>query len=202
MKRDDYMKHLDRAFTKAPPELTSSVEAAFQKGEEAMKQRHKIMTALSVAAAIAVLCAALALAAGTMLKPRRDNVVAARGKGERPSVYTPVPEATPQPEQALYFATEGGVYYHTDAHCMGMLNAMPIIEAEALADGKQPCPVCVTGKAASEESTAKEAVQTLNSEIAVDWVKHLDERSANAQGFWVYLSSELSRLRVRLQADA
>ena len=48
-----------------------------------MKQRHKIMTALSVAAAVAILCAALALAAGTMLRPRRDNVVAARGKGER-----------------------------------------------------------------------------------------------------------------------
>lgn len=193
MKRDDYLKHLDRAFTKAPPELTSSVEAAFQKGEEAMKQRHKIMTALSVAAAVAILCAALALAAGTMLRPRRDNVVVARGKGQSAPAYTPVPETTPQPEQALYYTTEGGVYYHTEAHCMGMMNAMPITEADALADGKQPCPVCVNGEAASEESAAAEAAQTLNAEIAVDWVKLLDEKSANAQGFWVYLSSEPNR---------
>ena len=82
MKRDDYLKHLDRAFTQAPPELTASVEEAFRRGEEAMKQRHKIMTALSVAAAIAVLCAALALAAGTMLKPRRDSVVGERGSAQ------------------------------------------------------------------------------------------------------------------------
>ena len=201
MKRDDYLKHLDRAFTKTPPELTASVEEAFQKGEEAMKQRHKIMTALSVAAAVAVLCAALALAAGTMLKPRRDSVVAARGKWERPSVYTPVPETTPQPEQALYYATKGGVYYHTDVHCMGMMNAVPITEADALAAGKQPCPVCVTGEAASEESAAEEAQQTLNAEIAVDRVKHLDEKSANAQGFWVYLSSEPNRAWVFYATD-
>ena len=116
MKCDDYLKHLDRAFTQAPPELTASVEEAFRRGEEAMQQRHKIMTALSVAAAVAILCAALALAAGTMLKPRRDDVVAARGKGERAPTFSPVPEASPQPEQALVFATEGGVYYHTDAH--------------------------------------------------------------------------------------
>ncbi len=136
-----------------------------------------------------------------MLKPRRDSVVAARGKGERPSVYTPVPETTPQPEQALYFATKEGKYYHTDADCMGMRNALPITEAEALADDKQPCPVCVTGETASEESTAEEASQTLNAEIAVDWVKHLDERSANAQGFWVYLSSEPNRAWVFYATD-
>ena len=166
-----------------------------------MNQRHKIMTALSVAAAVAVLCAALALAAGTMLKPRRDDVVAARGRGESTPTHTPVPEATPQPEQALVFATMGGVYYHTDAHCMGMMNAVPIAEADALAAGKQPCPVCVTGETASEESTAEEASQTLNAEIAVDWVKHLDERSANAQGFWVYLSSEPNRAWVFYATD-
>lgn len=187
MKRDDYLKHLDRAFTKAPPELTSSVEAAFQKGEEAMKQRHKIMTALSVAAAIAVLCAALALAAGTMLKPRRDDVVTARGKGERAPTFSPVPEATPQPEQALVFATKGGVYYHTDAHCMGMMNAVPIAEADALAAGKQPCPVCVTGEATSEDSGTDAA---LTAEGVVERVRQIDERAAKARGFWVYLSTE------------
>lgn len=187
MKRDDYLKHLDRAFTQTPPELTASVEEAFRRGEEAMKQRHKIMTALSVAAAVAILCAALALAAGTMLKPRRDDVVAARGKGERAPTFSPVPEASPQPEQALVFATEGGVYYHTDAHCMGMLNAVPIAEADALAAGKQPCPVCVTGEAIPEESGTDAA---LTAEGVVERVRQIDERAAKARGFWVYLSTE------------
>ena len=187
MKCDDYLKHLDRAFTQAPPELTASVEEAFRRGEEAMKQRHKIMTALSVAAAVAILCAALALAAGTMLKPRRDDVVAARGKGERAPTFSPVPEASPQPEQALVFATEGGVYYHTDAHCMGMLNAVPIAEVDALAAGKQPCPVCVTGEATSEDSGTDAA---LTAEGVVERVRQIDERAAKARGFWVYLSAE------------
>ena len=187
MKRDDYLKHLDRAFTQAPPELTASVEEAFRRGEEAMKQRHKIMTALSVAASVAILCAALALAAGTMLKPRRDDVVTARGKGERAPTFSPVPEATPQPEQALVFATKGGVYYHTDAHCMGMMNAVPIAEADALAAGKQPCPVCVTGEATSEDSGTDAA---LTAEGVVERVRQIDERAAKARGFWVYLSTE------------
>ena len=151
MRRQECLKHLDQAFTEAPPELKASVEEAFRRGEEAMNQRHKIMTALSVAAAVAVLCAALALAAGTLLKPRRDNVVAARGRGESTPTHTPVPETTPQPEQALYYATKAGRYYHIDAHCGGMMNAMPIAESDALDAGKQPCPVCVTGEAVSEE---------------------------------------------------
>ena len=187
MKRDDYLKHLDRAFTQTPPELTASVEEAFRRGEEAMKQRHKIMTAFSVAAALAILCAAIALAAGTMLKPRQDDVVAARGKGERAPTFSPVPEASPQPEQALLFATEGGMYYHTDAHCMGMLNAVPIAEADALAAGKQPCPVCVTGEATSEDSGTDAA---LTAEGVVERVRQIDERAAKARGFWVYLSAE------------
>ena len=72
MRNQEYLKHLDQAFTEAPPELKASVEEAFRRGEEAMKQRHKIMTALSVAATLAILCAAIALAAGAMLKPRRE----------------------------------------------------------------------------------------------------------------------------------
>ena len=82
MRKDEYLKHLDQAFTQMPPELTASVEEAFRRGEKAVKQRHKIMTALSVAAALAILCAAIALAAGTLLKPRVDQVVATRGSGE------------------------------------------------------------------------------------------------------------------------
>ena len=187
MKRDDYLKHLDRAFTQAPPELTASVEEAFRRGEEAMKQRHKSMTALSVAAAVAVLCAALALAAGTMMKPRRDDVVAARGKGDT-GMPAPIPGTAP--EKALYFATTAGVYYHIDAHCGGMMNATPVAEADALADGKQPCPICVTGKVKTGKAAPTDAPRSLNAEIAVEWLRKLDERSANAEEIWFFPSSE------------
>ena len=43
-----------------------------------------------------------------------------------------------------------------------MMNAVPIAEADALAAGKQPCPVCVTGEATSEESPPEEDATTLN----------------------------------------
>ena len=154
MKRDGYLKHLDRAFTEMPPELTASVEEAFRRGEEAMKQRHKIMTALSVAAAIAVLCAAIALAAGTMLKPRRDNVVAARGTGTAEEA-----EAQPAPVQPgdTYFATLNGRYYHLDEHCGGMENAMPITGEAARAAGKAPCPVCAADEMAEAAPQGEEA---------------------------------------------
>ena len=187
MRREAYLKHLDRAFTQAPPELTASVEEVFRRGEEAMKQRHKIVTALCVAAAIAVLCAAIALAAGKMLKPRRDNVAAARGK-EDTGMPAPIPGTTP--EKTLYFATTAGVYYHIDAHCGGMMDATPVTEADALDTGKQPCPICVTGIVKTGKAAPTDAPRSLNAEIAVEWLRKLDERSANAEEIWFFPSSE------------
>ena len=119
--KKDVLKHLDRAFTEMPSELTASVEEAFQKGEEAMKHRHKVLTAVSVAAVLVVLCAAIALAAGRMTAPRPDTVAAGIGataaprktaQGDVPTpmptpdptamptpepTYTPTPEPTPKP---------------------------------------------------------------------------------------------------------
>lgn len=48
------------------------------------------------------------------------------------------------PETAVYY-NKNGVYYHTQEHCSGMWNAKRHTVAEAEADGKQPCPVCVEG---------------------------------------------------------
>lgn len=45
-------------------------------------------------------------------------------------------------EEAWVWTTEGGVYYHTDEHCSGMEGATGCSEREALAAGKQPCPIC------------------------------------------------------------
>ena len=92
MRKYEYLKHLDRAFTEMPPELSDQIELTFRRGEKAVKQRHKIMTAISVAAVLAVLFAAIALAAGTLVKPRVDRVVASQRDVEGNGLATPGPE--------------------------------------------------------------------------------------------------------------
>ena len=116
MKKDDL--RLSRAFTEAPSELHDAVESAFQRGERAMKKRHKMMVALSAVAACALLLTALALAAVRLTEPRPDAVVAAKGGGETETVTeqgmedgdalpTPLPEmmevisVTPSPTPML-----------------------------------------------------------------------------------------------------
>lgn len=140
MKLDE--TRLSRAFTDAPIELSDAVEAAFRRGETAMKKRHKMMLALSAAAACAVIFAALALAAGRLTAPRKDPVAAARGGSSEPveAQWTAAPDPV---DEGVYYYTEGGQYFHTDAHCMGMRNAEPHTLELALANGKSPCPTCV-----------------------------------------------------------
>ncbi|MDO4866593.1 MAG: hypothetical protein Q4C10_08530 [Clostridia bacterium] len=138
-----------------------------------MKQRHKIMTAVCVAATVTVLFAALALAAGTMLAPRVDRVATAPRGGaigeasapqENPVEETdlPWPEEAPAetaealsetrsggsrqeeyPADQVYYATQGGKYFHIDEHCGGMHNAYPLSWDYAWISSKLPCPVCV-----------------------------------------------------------
>ena len=94
--------HLERAFTEAPSELRDCVEEAFERGAKEMKRRHKWMTALSVAAACAVIFAGLAMAAGQLTRPRPDTVLTDRGDSpqatSRPTTKaTPIPDITPEP---------------------------------------------------------------------------------------------------------
>lgn len=151
--KQEYLNHLDRAFTEAPLELVSSVEEGFRRGEIAVKQRHKILTALSVAAILTVLFAAIALAAGAMLKPRVDRVVTTPrggGMGDE-TLELPLSEEAPPvptgveayPEDQVYYATQEGVNFHTDEHCQGMHNALPISWDAAWIKNKWPCPECV-----------------------------------------------------------
>ena len=162
MKRNDVLKHLDRAFTQAPPQLSDRIEATFRRGEREMLRRHKIMTMLSVAAVAAVLFAAIALAAGTLVKPRVDRVVTSRGSGAGESKRAQAPKA----EEETYYALPNGRYYHADEHCSGMEDAWAITEAVALAWGKEPCPICMADKM-SEEPVRPEAEEaTVDGESA------------------------------------
>ncbi|MEA4899950.1 MAG: hypothetical protein VB065_04395 [Eubacteriales bacterium] len=62
----------------------------------------------------------------------------ARGKTACPVCY---PSAAAK--NLYYFATKTGKYYHKNATCSGMKNASKLSLANALASGKQPCPVCL-----------------------------------------------------------
>ena len=180
--------HLERAFTEAPSELHDCVEEAFERGAKEMKRRHKWMTALSFAAACAVLLTGLALAAGQLTRPRPDTVLTDRGDSpqatSRPTTKatpipditpeptstpevtpeptptpevtpepTPTPEvtpeptptSTPEPEVKLVYTQPQSNYYHSVPDCSGMVGAIEWTEESAISVGKQPCPVCITG---------------------------------------------------------
>lgn len=174
MKKDRL--RLGRAFTEAPSELHDSIEEAFERGAKEMKRRHKWMTALSVAAACAAIFAGLALAAGQLTRPRPDMVMTERGRAtaepteeeltdlmtEITPEPTPMPEftakptpetrpettpmPTPVPEVKLVYTQPQSNYYHSVPDCSGMVGAIEWTEASAISVGKQPCPVCITGK--------------------------------------------------------
>jgi len=203
MRRDDYLKHLDRAFTQAPSGLDASLAEAFRRGERAVKQRHKIMTTLSVAAALAVLCAAIALAAGRMIIPKPDTVAARGGATPNPGeagvieTQAPTPETVAPDALELVYTQPNSNYYHRAPDCSGMEGAVAWTLESAVSVGKRPCPICVGG----EEAAPTDGEQTLTAEIAIDRVKSMDERSANATGFWVLLSSEPNRAWVFYATD-
>lgn len=192
MKKDKL--RLSRAFTEAPSQLDDAVEAAFRRGEQAMKKRHKLTIALTAAAACVVILAGLALAAGRLTAPRPDPVVAAQNEKavatakptadimteitpmptpeitpeptptpeitpEPTPEPTPTPEITPEPtpgptpepEVNLVYTQPKGNYYHSDPNCSDMVGAVPWTEESAISVGKQPCPVCILGTATMEE---------------------------------------------------
>lgn len=178
-------KRLDRAFTEAPSELYDAVELAFQRGEKAMKKRHKIMASLSAAAAFAVLALGIALAAGRLTAPRPDPVVAAQGGGTKASAEpaqdimnpitpepTPMPAATPfpdeMPEPTLTVYNQAGVYYYGDETCEESM------EAENVAT----------------QSTVAAGLAAMTAQDAWDKLLEADEMAGKSGEVWIYLSSE------------
>ena len=153
MKRDEYLKHLDRAFTQMPRQLPEQIELTFKRGEKAVNQRRKVLSALSVAAVIAVLCAAIALAAGKLVNPHVDNVVAARGSiagvgeggtsGTERTSPTPMPRPSETDAPVIVYSQPNSNYYHSVPDCSGMEGAVEWTEVSAVSVGKQPCPVCL-----------------------------------------------------------
>ena len=201
MKLDE--TRLSRAFTDASGDLNDAVEAAFRRGEQAMKKRHKWTIALSAVAACALIFAALALAAGKLTAPRPDPVVASRGGGTIAATGTPqptplpdeLPEPTPElSSETVYYYTENGRYYHTDPTCSGMRGAAPHTPELALASGKQPCPVCVwdAGRTVllSDETAGNAATGRMTAQEAWEKLLEVDPTAGKVGQVWLYLSSE------------
>ena len=74
------------------------------------------------------------LEAGAMTSNVTENVAVQRNKAPCPLCY---------PGQETYYATAGGTYYHVDANCSDMKNAIGITKQAAEARGQKPCPVCI-----------------------------------------------------------
>ena len=162
---------LDRAFAKTPECIRASIEYGFQKGRKAMKLRHKIMSALPVAAALTVTFAVAALALGQLGAPKPDVFSGGKPRGtpvphaspattggaqsaapaptEAPgsaaSTAVPAPEETPAVvvDEPLYYATAGGRYYHAKSDCSGLEGAEAFTLEDVESMGKTPCPLCV-----------------------------------------------------------
>ncbi len=133
-----------------------------------MKQRHKVLTSVSIAAVLVVLCVALALATERLTAPKPDTVATGisatsashhPAQGDAPTPMptpepTPMPTPTPTPEpmptvfdeQMLVYTQPHSEYYHSVPDCSGMSGAVAWTLESAISVGKQPCPVCLGGE--------------------------------------------------------
>ena len=132
----------DRAFAQTPEIVSLSIEDAFRKGEKAMKFRHKIAAMLSAAAVIAM---AFAIASFALPNEPNPDVLAQppatnHAAGQTDAEPTPAPQRAEDP---MVYYNPAGTYFHYYEHCSGMMGASAHPTTEALAAGKQPCPVCV-----------------------------------------------------------
>ena len=178
-------KRLERAFTEAPSELRDAVELAFQRGEKAMKVRHKTMVSLSAAAVFVVLVLGIALAAGRLTAPRPDPVVAAQGGGAKASVdptqdiidqitpepttmpeITPLPDMMPEPTLTAY--KQADIYYSGDETCEESMEA----------------------ENAATQSTVEAQLAAMTAQDAWEKLLEADEQAGKSGEVWVYLSSE------------
>ena len=94
MKHPDY----DRAFHETPEYIRSAIELGFVKGKKAMKMRYKITSALSIAAAMAVILGAAAFGASRLGAPRPDGTLPGRPLSGPAATAAPVKfEETEEP---------------------------------------------------------------------------------------------------------
>lgn len=98
MKKREFEIRLEDAFIPMPPEISDEIESAFERGEQAMKKRYKIMSLLSVAAVVSVFFAVAAMAVNEINVPKPDKVVLSAGENKQ--------QMEPVPTSALHSETE------------------------------------------------------------------------------------------------
>ena len=136
MKTPDF----DRAFGKTPAKFQDSIKESFERGERAMKLRHKITAMVSAAAALVVIVAVAALAAGGLGigTPKEDLVFGQQITSAPKSLYQPTADML----DSIVYYNEQGNYFHTIPDCSGMQGAAAHSLREAYESGKGVCPVC------------------------------------------------------------
>ena len=121
------------------------------------------------------------------------------------AVFLTYPTAMPTPEpEAAVFCTENGTYYHAIHNCSGMRNAHSTFPEQAEAEGKVPCPVCLTADANAwfSANVTPEPVEMrygLNAEytptpmpVAVDIGISADENAMDSDTFQELFGMEFS----------
>lgn len=91
-------------------------------------------------------------------------------------------------EEMNVWMTDKGRYYHVDEHCSGMEGAYACGESEAIAAGKQSCPVCLL---INEVTDGPSAVWVTDEETMSVWTTddgvyyHVDEHCSGMDGAYV-----------------
>ena len=100
MKTQEMNISFEKAFLPMPEEARFGVEEAFERGEKEMKKKHKILSLLSVAAALTLVFAVTALAAGGLGTPKPDKIALSAGESlpAAESEATPAPVRTNMPD--------------------------------------------------------------------------------------------------------
>lgn len=117
---------LENAFVPMPLEMMEEIEYAFVRGKKAMKKRHEIWSALSIAAVILVVFAVAALTVNEFNAPKQDNVVLSAGENTRKNMTsTPYPtaetiedllsEQNEKSEEDARFYNSSDTYWEEDA---------------------------------------------------------------------------------------
>ena len=145
-------RDLDRAFARTPDFIRDSIIEGFEKGEKAMRFRHKIISLSSAAAALVLIVAVAAFAMGGFSAPRQDVVI-----GQQ---HSAAPKPTDDPLDAIVYYSEAGKYFHSAPDCSGMQGAQPHSLRDAYAAGKGACPACFVPQTTSLPVTATLAPQT------------------------------------------
>ena len=164
---------LDKAFPSMPESFEDAMREGIRKGKQKMKLRNKIKVA-SIVAALAACVLVVAFATGNGGK--LDNTVAA----------SPTPDSMNRDEQ-IVFAVEQGNFYHSNPECSRMMGASECNVANAEANGKMPCPICLSNVKLNVSDCYQKALDMIENvfpNFVAVYQKHYNNASTLGDKIW------------------